>query len=143
MPHCDHVAFRVADISRSIAFYERMAPARLIRREQHADRWCSEIALLEPEGQAGFRIVLIEPRRVSWLLRLFHTAVPRQTRSHEHIGFACASLEELEQRAQVARALGAVVKHQLAKLPGRDAWVFEVLDPDRNALEWTFGPIHG
>lgn len=143
MPHCDHVAFRVADLARSIAFYERMAPARLMRREQHADRWRSEIATLEPEGHSGFRIVLIEPRRVSWLLKLLHAWVPRQTRSHEHIGFACASREELEQRAAVARELGAVVTNPPTKLEGREAWVFEVLDPDRNALEWTFGPIHG
>jgi len=142
MPRCDHIAFRVSDLERSIAFYERMAPARLVRREQHRDRWRSEIATLEPLGHSDFRIVLIEPRRVSWLLALLHAFVPRQARSHEHLGLACSSRAELDERVQAARELGAVVANPPTKLPGREAWVFEVLDPDRNALEWTFGPVH-
>ncbi|MBL8804389.1 MAG: VOC family protein [Planctomycetes bacterium] len=142
MPRCDHVVFRVADLERSVPFYERLLPARLVSRVQRADRWRSEIATLEPLGQSDFRIVLIQPHRVSWLLRLFHALVPRQTRSHEHTGFACASREELGLRIELARELGAVVTNPPTQVEGRDAWVCEVLDPDRNALEWTFGRLH-
>jgi len=142
MPRCDHVVFRVADLDRTVAFYERLLPARLVSRKQHADRWRSEIAALRPEGQEDFSLVFIMPRRVRWLLWLFHTFVPRQTRSHEHVGFVCAAREELEQRADLARELGVRIENPLTKLDDRDGWLLEVLDPDGNAVEWTCGVVH-
>jgi len=119
-----------------------MLPARLVSRRQHADRWRSEIATLAPEGQEGFVIVLIMPRRVRWLLWLFHNLVPRQTRSHEHLGFACASRAELDERERLARELGARIENSLTRLEQREGWLLEVLDPDGNAIEWTFGFVH-
>jgi catechol 2,3-dioxygenase-like lactoylglutathione lyase family enzyme len=142
MPRCDHAAFRVADLDRSIEFYERVLPARLVSRRQHADRWRTEVATLRPEGQEDFALVLLMPRRVRFLLRLFHTLVPRQTRSHEHLGFACDTREELEQRLDAARAAGARVENPLTKLNHREAWLLEVLDPDGNAVEWICGAVH-
>jgi len=142
MPRCDHAAFRVADLERSIAFYERVLPARLVSRVQHEDRWRTEIATLRPIGQDDFTLVLLMPRRVRWLLRLFHSCVPRQTRSHEHLGFAVASLDELRARERAAREAGARVENALTRLTGRDAWLFEVLDPDGNAVEWIHGHVH-
>jgi len=142
MPRCDHAAFRVADLDRSIAFYEQALPAELVGRERHRDRWHTEIATLRPAGAPDFRLVLLMPRRVRWLLRLFHALVPRQTRSSEHLGFACASLDELERCAAAARSAGGRVKNPLTKLDGRDAWLFEALDPDGNAVEWFYGALH-
>ena len=143
MPRCDHAAFRVADLDRSIAFYERVLPATLVGREQHEDRWRTEIASLRPEGQDDFTLVLLMPRRVAWLLRLFHRFVPRQTRSHEHLGFQVADLAELEARVAAAAEAGARVENPLTKLDGREAWLFEVLDPDGDAVEWIRGAVHG
>jgi catechol 2,3-dioxygenase-like lactoylglutathione lyase family enzyme len=143
MPRLDHAAFRVADLDRSVAFYERVLPARLISRAQRADRWRTEIATLRPVGDDGFTLVLLMPRRVRWLLRAFHALVPRQTRSHEHLGFAVASREELDERVRAAAAAGARVENRLTRLEDRDAWLFEVLDPDGNAVEWICGNVHG
>ncbi|MBK7644897.1 MAG: VOC family protein [Planctomycetes bacterium] len=142
MPHCDHAVFRVADLDRSVEFYMRVLPAQLVSRKQHEDCWRSEIATLRPEGQPGFSIVLIMPRRVRWILWLLHHFVPRQSRSHEHLGFVCGSREELEARARAAHEIGARVENALAQLEGREGWLFEVLDPDQNAIEWTFGVVH-
>ncbi|MCP3920380.1 MAG: hypothetical protein GY711_33045 [bacterium] len=113
MPRCDHAAFRVADLDRSIAFYERVLPARLVSRVQHADRWRTEIATLRPKGQEDFALVLLMPRRVRGLLRLFHALVPRQTRSHEHLGFAVATRGELDERAAAARAAGVRIANPI------------------------------
>lgn len=142
MPRCDHAAFRVADLDRSIAFYERVLPARLTSRVQHEDRWRTEIATLRPAGQEDFALVLLMPRRVRGLLRLFHALVPRQTRSHEHLGFAVTTREELDERAAAARAAGARIASPVTRLDGRDAWLLEVRDPDGNAVEWIFGAVH-
>ena len=142
MPRCDHAAFRVADLDRSIAFYERVLPARLVSRVQREDRWRTEIATLRPEGQEDFAIVLLMPRRVRFLLRLFHTLVPRQTRSHEHLGFAVATRAQLDERAAAARAAGARIANPVTHLESRDAWLLEAHDPDGNAVEWIFGAVH-
>ena len=82
------------------------------------------------------------PRRVRWLLRAFHALVPRQTRSHEHLGFLVDSRAELDARVAAAADLGARVENPLTKLDGKDAWLFEVLDPDGNAVEWILGAVH-
>jgi catechol 2,3-dioxygenase-like lactoylglutathione lyase family enzyme len=142
MPRCDHAAFRVADLDKTLAFYERLLPARLVSRRQCEDRWRSEIATLRPEGQEDFALVFIMPRRVRWILWLIHTLVPRQTRSSEHLGFACATREDLERRAALARELGARIENPLTKLESRHGWLFEALDPDGNAVEWTWGVVH-
>lgn len=141
MPRCDHITFRVASLDRTLAFYQRLLPATLVSRRKHADRWRSEIATLRPQGQADFALVFIEPRRVRWILWLLHHVVPRQARSHEHVGFACASLEEIQERARVAAELGARVENPLQRTGG-GGWLLEVLDPDRNAIEWTYGLAH-
>ncbi len=60
MPTLDHVVFRVADLERSVAFYERVLPARAIARKDGKDRWRSRLAWLAPEGQSGFAVVLIQ-----------------------------------------------------------------------------------
>lgn len=143
MPQCDHAAFRVANLERSLRFYQDLLPARLLERRQHRDFWRSEIAKLEPEGQPGFLLVLIMPRRVRFLLWFLHHWVPRQARSHEHLGFRCTSQAELEGRATKARELGYKFENPITKLQGREAFVLEVLDPDRNGVEWTFGDVHG
>jgi len=142
MPRIDYAAFRVANLDRSVAFYERVLPARVVGREQHTDFWRTELAALRPEGQDDFTIVLLMPRRARWLLALFHRFVPRQTRSSEHLGFAVDSMEELEARAAAARAAGARIENAIAPLEGREAWLFEVLDPDGNGIEWGFGKVH-
>jgi catechol 2,3-dioxygenase-like lactoylglutathione lyase family enzyme len=143
MPRCDHAVFRVADLERSVEFYTRLLPAELVSRRQGKDRWRSEVATLRPAGQQGFVVILIMARRVRWLLWLFHRLVPRQARSHEHLGFACDSLADLEQREQLARELGARIQEPVTRVEEKEGWLLEVIDPDGNAIEWTYGFSHG
>ncbi len=142
MPRCDQAVFHVADLDRTVAFYERLLPATLVSRRQHADRWRTEIATLRPAGQDDFALVFLMARRVRWLLWAFHTFVPRQMRSSEHLVFVCASRAELEERARLAREFGARIENPLQQAEGKDGWILEVLDPDGNAVEWTHGLVH-
>ena len=97
---------------------------------------------LRPQGQDDFSIVLLMPRRARWLLRLFHTFVPRQTRSIEHLGFACDSRRALDERLAAARALGVRAPDTPTHVAERDAWLLELHDPDGNAVEWTYNLTH-
>ena len=143
MSALDHIALRVADLDRSLAFYTELLPARLVSRVQHEDRWRTEIATLRTlDETAPLTLVLLMPRRVRLLLWLFHHVVPRQTRSHEHLGFRCDSLAELRERFERARAIGATIENPLTEVSGRGAHLFEVLDPDRNGVEWLCGRVH-
>lgn len=139
MPRCDHVVFRVADLERSIAFYEQVLPARVLSRKDGRDRWRSQVAWLEPEGQPGFAVVLIQPTRVRWVLRVLHAVVPRFARSFEHFGLACASREEVEARYRTAVAAGARPLNAPAFIDEKTGFIAEVCDPDGNPVEWTFG----
>ncbi len=139
MPTCDHVAFRVHDLDKTIAFYEEILPARLLSRTSHRDLLRSEIAFLRPEGQENFTLVAIMPRRVRWLLWLFHRFFPRQARSFEHLGFACDSKEMVDSRAVVAQRMGVKILNPPTRISDEVGYVFEVADPDNNPVEWTYG----
>lgn len=143
MPTCNHVAFRVHDLEKTVRFYETVLPAKVVARRHGEDLMRSEIAFLEPEGQPGFALVAIQPTRVRWLLWLLHKLVPRQTRSYEHMGFACGSREEVEERVRVAREHGARVLVPPTQVDDKVGFVGEVVDPDNNSVEWTFGQTWG
>lgn len=143
MPNCDHVAFRVADLERSISFYERVLPGRVIARKQATDRWRTAIAWIEPDGQPGFALVLIQATRVRWLFRIFHAIVPRVLRSYEHAGFSCHSRAEVDERARVAAEAGARVLFPPTLVDEKTGYVAEVVDPDGNPIEWTHGQTFG
>lgn len=143
MPACDHIAFRVHDLARSIAFYTRLLPGRLIGEKTGKDVWRSRIAWIEPEGQPGFALVLIQATRVRALLRVFHAVVPRAMRSFEHMGFQCASRTAVDERVAVARAMGAKVLFGPTLVDAHVGYLFEVQDPDGNAVEWTHGKTLG
>lgn len=139
MPQCDHIAFRVADLERTIRFYEELLPGKVVARRKSRDFWRTEIAWIEPEGQPGFTLVFIQPGRVRWLLFLFHLLTPRQIRSYEHVGLACSSREEVDQRAAAALAYGAKLLHPPSFVDEQVGYVAETVDPDGNPVEWTYG----
>ena len=85
----------------------------------------------------------IQPTRVRWLLFLFHKLVPRQMRSYEHMGFACGSKEEVDERARVVGELGVPVLNPPTQVDEKTGYIFEVKDPDNNPVEWTFGQTFG
>jgi catechol 2,3-dioxygenase-like lactoylglutathione lyase family enzyme len=143
MPRVDHVVFRVADLERSIAFYEQVLPARVIARRDGQDRWRSRVVWLQPDGQEGFAVVLIQPTRVRWVLRALHALTPRFARSFEHFGLACGSREEVAARYASALRHGARPLNAPAFVDERSGFVSEVADPDGNPIEWTFGQRWG
>lgn len=139
MPRCDHIAIRVHDIERSVRFYETMLPGRVVRRKEGTDFHRTRIAYVQPVGQPNFAIVLIQPTRVRWILAVAHRLVPRQFRSFEHFGLACDSREAVDDRYRIARENGYPGIQAPTYVDDIVGYIFEVKDPDGNAVEWTFG----
>jgi catechol 2,3-dioxygenase-like lactoylglutathione lyase family enzyme len=128
-PRLTHVALRVTDLARSVAFYERYARLRVCHaRDEEGTRvvWLAERA--------------DDPAFVFVLIPMAH-AEAEQPGVH-HFGFALASRAEVDAVAAAARAEG------ILRDGPRDAgpvvgYFCIVEDPDRNWVEFSFGqPIN-
>jgi len=128
-PRLTHVALRVKDLARSIAFYEKYA--RLLVCHQREDEGVRVVWLAERREDPAFVFVL---------LPMAHTEVDQP--GVHHFGFALTSRAEVDAIAATAHADG------LLREGPRDAgpvvgYFCIVEDPDRNWVEFSFGqPIN-
>jgi len=128
-PRLTHVALRVKDLARSVAFYEKYA--RLGVAHEREDDGTRVVWLAEQPRDPSFVFVLIP---------MAHTEGERP--GVHHFGFSLASRAEVDAVAATARAEG------LLREGPRDAgpvvgYFCIVEDPDRNWVEFSFGqPIN-
>ena len=128
-PRFTHVALRVKDLSRSVAFYGKYAG----------------LVVAHERDEAGTRVVWLaeraeDPAFVFVLIPMPHTAGERP--GVHHFGFSVASRDEVDAVAATARGDG------LLREGPRDAgpvvgYFCIVEDPDANWVEFSFGqPIN-
>jgi catechol 2,3-dioxygenase-like lactoylglutathione lyase family enzyme len=128
-PRLTHVALRVKDLARSVAFYEKYAGLGIAHERE--DEGTRVVWLAEQPRDPSFVFVLIP---------MPHTEGERP--GVHHFGFSLASRAEVDEIAAVARADG------LLREGPRDAgpivgYFCIVEDPDRNWVEFSFGqPIN-
>jgi len=128
-PRLTHVALRVKDLARSVAFYEKYA--RLGVAHEREDDGTRVVWLAERPQDPSFVFVLIP---------MPHTEGERP--GVHHFGFSLASRAEVDAVAATARADG------LLREGPRDAgpvvgYFCVVEDPDGNWVEFSFGqPIN-
>jgi len=128
-PRLTHVALRVKDLARSVAFYEKYA--RLGVAHEREDDGTRVVWLAERPQDPSFVFVLIP---------MPHTEGERP--GVHHFGFSLASRAEVDAVAATAGAEG------LLREGPRDAgpvvgYFCIVEDPDRNWVEFSFGqPIN-
>ena len=128
-PHLTHVALRVKDLARSIAFYGKYT--RLVVCHEREDDGVRVVWLAERAEDPSFVFVLIP---------MAHTAGERP--GVHHFGFSLASRTEVDEVAATARAEGLL--REGPKDAGPIVGYFCIVeDPDGNWVEFSFGqPIN-
>ena len=130
-PTLTHVALNCTDVARTIAFYRDFAGMHVVHERVDGDvsvAWISR----EP-ADPTFVLVLIQgPGRQ-----------PDGVPAVDHLGFECATREEVDAAAAKAQARGIPVPHPPIELPPPVGYITIITDPDGNRVEFSYGqPIN-
>ena len=132
-----HIALEVADVERTVAFYERYTTLRPVH-ERPDSRTGSKVVWLRDGPRGGLTLVVF--KRVAAEGAAGETpapAVPRAAALH-HLGFAVAS------RAAVDAIAARAEREGVLALPASDhgevvGYLCQLADPDGVALEFSYG----
>jgi len=114
-----HIALEVRDLDASIAFYADFAAMQVVHRRDGV-AWLGD-------NTRPFVIVLIEVDRVASSLR-----------PAAHLGVACATREDVDRLAELAREQDRLIGGPEDAGPPVGYWVF-IRDPDDHTLELSYG----
>lgn len=122
-----HVALPVADLDRSIRYYEQMAGMHVVERIE--DSTGGNAVRLSTKGHDGFNLMLIEsPMQMPVILN-----------GIGHLGVACSAPKEINQLAERAEGSGFLQSGPgNAEFPGYFAML---VDPDGHQLEIYHDPL--
>jgi catechol 2,3-dioxygenase-like lactoylglutathione lyase family enzyme len=128
-PRLTHIALRVRDLARTVAFYERYC--RLVVCHEREDEGTRVVWLAERAEEPAFVFVLIP---------MAHTEVDRP--GVHHFGFSLGARSEVDEIAALARTNG--VLREGPRDAGPIVGYFCIVeDPDGNWVEFSFGqPIN-
>jgi catechol 2,3-dioxygenase-like lactoylglutathione lyase family enzyme len=137
----DHAGLTVADLERSLAFYEGLLglPLAGIARDESPD-----IAAIfgQPGARVRFADLMLPGGGVLELIQYEHPAEPPATASHTQAGTAHVALGVRDLAGLRARLIAAgvdIVSERPVTLHTGDDWngstVLYVRDPDRNVIE--------
>lgn len=121
-----HVALPVTDLDVSVAFYAEYTRLRVVHRRPQASDAPRDVAWLS-DGTRPFVLVLAEAATVDWPLGPF-----------AHLGFACASRDEIERLCAKAERTGCL-RESLRKTGGPAGDLAVLNDPDGHSVELSFG----
>jgi catechol 2,3-dioxygenase-like lactoylglutathione lyase family enzyme len=114
-----HIALETGDLDASIEFYATFAAMQVVHRRLGV-AWLSD-------NTRPFVIVLIESDEVESPLR-----------PSAHLGVACATHEEIDRLAELAREQDRLISGPEDAGPPVGYWVF-IRDPDGHTLELSYG----
>lgn len=122
-----HVAFVVRDLDKSIDFYHRYAGMDVVHKR-------------EPDIPEARKVAWLSDRTRPFALVLVQADVVTDTPlgNFGHLGVACASIEEIDQKVEMARSEGVLRKEPVQAGDPVGYFVF-FADPDGNTLELSYG----
>lgn len=129
-----HLALRVRDIDRSIDWYERYTPFRVLRR--FSDPYGRGVWLADPEDSTcPFALVLSEfiPETDP-----FGYAPATVLGPYAHLGFELTERSEVDEIADRAREEG-ILTYPPTDMPDPIGYICFVEDPDGNTVEFSHG----
>lgn len=133
-----HIAFLVRDLSASIAFYERYAAMRVIHRHHgHDEPGSGDPNAPNPQTEVAWLSDLTRPF-VIVLIQSDHFGRDTPLGPFGHVGIACASREEVDRRAALARQEGRLSRPPADAGPPVGYWCY-LADPDGNTIELSHG----
>jgi catechol 2,3-dioxygenase-like lactoylglutathione lyase family enzyme len=131
-PRWTHLALRVDDVERSIAWYERFTPLRLVHR--NADEYGVGAWLADPADAASpFVLVLAEFRPET---DPFADSPAGVLGPFAHIGIELVSREDVDRVAAMAEA-EEVLALPPTQMPAPIGYICFVEDPDGNTIEFS------
>lgn len=122
-----HVAFVVRDLEKSIDFYHRYAGMEVIHRREPDLPEARKVAWLSDRTRP-FALVLVQVDAV--------TDTPLG--NFGHLGVACSSIDEIDNKVAMARMEGILRKEPVQAGEPVGYYVF-FADPDGNTLELSYG----
>lgn len=122
-----HVAFMVKDLDKSIDFYLRYTAMNVIHQREPDLPDARKVAWLSDRTRP-FALVLVQADN--------HTDTPLG--GFGHLGVACATREEIDQKTEMARTEG-VLRREPEQLGDPVGYFVFFADPDGNTLELSYG----
>lgn len=132
-PRWTHLALRVGDVERSIAWYERFTPLRVLQRT--SDGRGVGASLADPHDEL-FPMVLTLAQFAPET-DPFSFAPPTVLGPFAHMGFELQSREEVDAIAAVAEAEGTLT-FPPTMMPQPIGYICFVEDPDGNTIEFSY-----
>lgn len=128
-PRWTHITINVGDLGRSVEFYTSVCGLSVVRDRRLEGR---HNVWLGPPVQSG--------QDPTFVLVMIQDEVKARI---DHFGFQCASREEVDRIAELARKQNILVEPPM-DLGGVVGYFTIVRDPDGHLIEFTFGqPLKG
>ncbi len=131
-PRWTHVALPVQDLERSLAWYERYTPLRVLDERHEAG---ADVAWLSHPEAAEYPFVLVLAS-----LPEHHGGPQPQLRPFGHLGIQLSTREEVDLIARRARLEGCLA-WEVEENPAPVGYLCAVSDPDGNVIEFSFGQV--
>lgn len=122
-----HIALQVRDLAKSIAFYQRYAGMQVIHQREPGIAEAQKVAWLS-DLTRPFALVLVQS----------HSTVDTPLGPFGHIGVACASRDEIDEKVRLAEQEGVLRRAAQQSAAPVGYWAF-FADPDGNTLELSYG----
>ena len=125
-PKFTHVAILVSDVDKTADFYIQYCSLKIIARR------------LDPN--TGYRVIWIGEDLKFVIVAFEGEQKPIQsiTKPLSHLGFALESKEEVNKVAEIAKEEG-ILNYGPVYIDADVGYICEILDPDRNSVEFSFG----